>query len=149
MERQKVAKEEFAASLINDVKVSDVQIADIKVPDFKAPDIKVPDFKAPDIQVPDFKVDIPKIPDLKSFSLPKLDVPDMPKVDIPSPPKLNTPSFDSPKFSLPTVPATSSVDDAFLESQEIRDARAADKNAAFKDAQAEAKVRLCHSDQAG
>ena len=52
---------------------------------------------------------------------------------------------------MPSAPASSSasssVDDGFLESQEARDARAADKNAAFKDAQAEAKVRLldCHS----
>jgi len=158
-EKQRLAVESQKASLespanaLKDIKVPDIQVPDIKVPSFSVPKVDMPKI---DIPAPP-KVDIPKpaatefkIPDAPKFDLPKIDalkMPDMkafslPKVDIPAMPKIDTPKFDMP--SAPAVPKISAPAapkiDENLEPQEVRDARAAEKNAAFKNAQAEVKV---------
>lgn len=170
VERQKAKEAEEVASPVESIKdkmpelpsVSDikVEVPDLKVPDIKVPDIdiKVPSFSMPKIDIPSPpKVDIPKpaaAPDIAApkFDMPKVDVPampsfSMPKVDLPSPPKFDMPApaakydFDAPSFSLPgssSAPSTPGVE--FADSQEVRDARAAEKNSDFKAAQAEAKV---------
>mmetsp|Transcript_12054 Transcript_12054/g.25669 ORF Transcript_12054/g.25669 Transcript_12054/m.25669 type:complete len:439 (+) Transcript_12054:99-1415(+) len=166
VERQKAAKEEEAAAAketppaldldsLKDIKAPELPKVDIPKVDIPAmPDMKsfslpkidikapeMPEIKVPDAPKPAATVDI-KAPEMPSFSLPKID---MPKVDIPAPPKLDTPKFDMPKmespkydFDLPAAPAKPAVDEN-LEPQEVRDARAAEKNAAFKDALADAK----------
>jgi len=118
--------------------------------EFKAPEM--PDIKVPDIKIPDFKsFSMPKI-DIPKIDAPKFDIPAAPKFDLPATPKyefdmpkVDTPKFDIPKvatpsFDLPSRPAAAPVYvDPNIEPQEIRDARAADKKDAFKEAQGQAK----------
>jgi len=98
---------------------------------------------------------MPKV-DVPSFSMPKFDVPDVPKFDMPAVPKFDMPAappaaynLDVPKFDMPTTKSSSPpkavVVDENLEPQEVRDARAADKNAAFRAAKDEAKVGFCRA----
>ncbi|KAL3826547.1 hypothetical protein ACHAXA_003611 [Cyclostephanos tholiformis] len=112
-----------------------VSLPEFRIPD--APKVDVPSFTMPKVDMP--KVDMPKV-DMPSFTMPKVDVPDvpkfaLPKVDLPAAPKYD---LDVPKFDMPSrVPA---VVDENLEPQEVRDARAAEKNAAFKEAKDEARA---------
>jgi hypothetical protein len=125
-----------------------LSLPDIKAPDFELPNLKVPDVK---FEVPDFKSPDIKMPDVSmpTFSLPKVE---MPKVDFP---KVDAPSFSVPQSSVekPKVPSFSTpsfggsgkseyeslvVDD--VEPQEVRDERARAATAAYKMADASAKV---------
>ena len=116
------------------------------VPEFKVPDA-LPKFDMPKVDVPSFSMPKFDVPDMPTFALPKVDgmpkfdVPAMPKFDMPTAPpaayNLDVPKFDAPRKS--SSPAAA-VADENLEPQEVRDVRAADKNAAFKAAKDEAKV---------
>jgi hypothetical protein len=61
----------------------------------------------------------------------------VPKFDAPAKPAYD---LDVPKFDVPRSPPPAAVDEGNPEPQEVRDARAAEKNAAFKAAKDEAKV---------
>lgn len=163
---KEAAKEEapLAAQVVDEIKEPDTSVS---IPDFKVPDVKVPEFKAPampampsfslpkmempkvDIQVPEMKIpDAPKpaatvdfkAPEVPAFEAPKMPSFSMPKVELPKldvpPPSTTSYNLDTPTFSAPA----SSVVDENLEPQEVRDARAAEKNAIFKEAKAEADV---------
>jgi hypothetical protein len=115
-----------------------------KAPEFKAPDVKldIPDFKAPDFKVPDFKVPDFKAPDVKipSFSMPKIDVPSMPTTS--GAPALSVPKFDFPKgtsISMPNLDLRTEVEED-IEPQEIRDERAKEARAVYREAEEKAKV---------
>jgi hypothetical protein len=93
----------------------------------------------PKVDMPSFTMPKVDAPDMPTFTIPKVDVPDMPKfslpkVDMPAPKyDLDVPIFNMPSRAPPVV-------DENLESQEVRDARAAERNAAFKEAKDEVKV---------
>lgn len=113
----------------------------LDIPEFKAPDMKMPDMKMPDVKMPDVK--------MPSFSMPKIDLPDMPKIDMPEMPKsTGAPAISAPKFDIPKAPSISmpkidvrTEEDANVEPQEVRDERARDARAVFKEADEKAKVR--------
>lgn len=158
-EKQRIAVENQMA--VNEVKETPpAAAAPPKVVIPAPPKVDAPKPAASEIKIPDMpkfeapNMDAIKMPDMKAFSLPKVDIPAMPKIDIPALPKIDTPKFDMPaapakfdmpsapaapaKFDVPSAPAAPSVDEN-LEPQEVRDARAAETNAAYKDAQAEVK----------
>jgi hypothetical protein len=132
------------------------------VPEFKVPDA-LPKFDMPKVDAPLFsmpKFDVPAVPKFDMPAVPKFDMPAVPKFDMPAVPKFDMPAvpkfdmpaappaaynLDVPKFDMPTKSSSSpkAVVDENLEPQEVRDARAADKNAAFKAAKDEAKVGFC------
>ena len=159
-----------ASSPVDALGLKDIQVPDFKAPDIKVPDFKAPSFSMPKVDIPDMpkvdipappKVDIPATPkaaapsfslpadfpkvDMPKVDMPKMDMPsfsmpkvDMPKVDMPAAPK-----FDTPKFDMPSAPSSSSSSSSYEfdgPSQEVRDARAAELNAAYKDAKSDAKV---------
>ena len=116
------------------------------VPEFKVPDA-LPKFEMPKVDAPLFsmpKFDVPAVPKFDMPAVPKFDMPAVPKFDMPAAPPAAY-NLDVPKFDMPTKSSSSpkAVVDENLEPQEVRDARAADKNAAFKAAKDEAKVGFC------
>lgn len=101
--------------------------------DISVPEIKIPSFKAPSFDVP--KIDIPAPPKIEVPPAPTISAPPAPKFDVPAP-KFDVPSSS---YSLDTTPSAPAVP---LEPQSVRDEKAAEAKAVYKEAKNKYKVRF-------
>lgn len=110
-----------------------LEVPSFEAPKIEAPKVEMPKFDAPKFDIPKFeapKFEAPKF-EAPSISLPAPEVPKAPFTPLPPPP---------PKVIESSVEAAPAVEEEFVEPQEVRDEKAREARAVFKELDKDAKA---------